>query len=33
MDSTAISSLTTIDRMITSLGYTQKGVYIPVDNA
>ena len=33
MDSTALSSLTTIDRMITSLGYTQKGVYIPVDNA
>jgi hypothetical protein len=33
MDSTALSSLTTIDRVITSLGYTQKGVYIPVDNA
>jgi hypothetical protein len=33
MDSTALSSLTTIDRMITSLGYTQRGVYIPVDNA
>jgi hypothetical protein len=33
MDSTALSSLTTIDRMITSLGYTQKGVYIPVDNS
>lgn len=32
MDSTALSSLTTIDRMITSLGYTQKGVYIPVSN-
>jgi hypothetical protein len=32
MDSTALSSLTTIDRMITSLGYTQKGVYIPVNN-
>jgi hypothetical protein len=33
MDSTALSSLTTIDRMITSLGYTQRGVYIPVGNA
>jgi len=32
MDSTALSSLTTIDRMITSLGYTQKGVYIPMNN-
>jgi len=32
MDSTALSSLTTIDRIITSLGYIQKGVYIPVDS-
>jgi hypothetical protein len=32
MNSAALSSLTTIDRMITSLGYTQKGVYIPVNN-
>jgi hypothetical protein len=33
MNSTALSSLTTIDRMIRSLGYTQKGVYIPVSNS
>jgi len=32
MDSTALSSLASIDRVITSLGYTQKGVYIPVSN-
>jgi hypothetical protein len=32
MDSTALSSLAAIDRVITSLGYTQKGVYIPVSN-
>ncbi len=33
MDSTALSSLTSMDRMITSLGYTQKGVYLPVNNS
>ena len=32
MDSTALSSLASIDRVITSLGYNQKGVYIPVSN-
>jgi hypothetical protein len=32
MDSTALSSLAAIDRVITNLGYTQKGVYIPVSN-
>jgi len=32
MDSTALSSLKTVDRFVRSLGYTQKGVYIPVHN-
>jgi len=32
MDSTALSSLATIDRVITSLGYNEKGIYIPVSN-
>lgn len=32
MDSTALSSLASIDRVITNLGYTQKGVYVPVGN-
>jgi hypothetical protein len=32
MDSTALSSLKTIDRVITGLGYKEKGVYIPVSN-
>jgi len=32
MDSTTLSSLATIDRVVTSLGYTQKGVYMPVSN-
>lgn len=32
MDSTALSSLTSIDRVITSLGYNEKGVYLPADN-
>jgi hypothetical protein len=32
MDSTALSSLKTIDRILTSLGYTEKGVYIPSHN-
>ena len=32
MDSTALSSLKTIDRVITSLGYGEKGIYIPVGN-
>lgn len=32
MDSTALSSLRTIDRLITSLGYSQKGIYIPAPN-
>lgn len=32
MDSTALSSLTSIDRVITSLGYNQKGIYLPADN-
>jgi len=32
MDSTALSSLASIDRVIRSLGYNQKGVYIPVSN-
>jgi len=32
MDSTALSSLETVDRVVRSLGYTQKGVYIPVSN-
>lgn len=32
MDSTALSSLTNIDRVITGLGYNEKGIYIPVNN-
>jgi hypothetical protein len=32
MDSTALSSLKTIDRVITGLGYNEKGIYIPVGN-
>jgi len=32
MDSTALSSLRTIDRVITGLGYNEKGIYIPVNN-
>jgi hypothetical protein len=32
MDSTALSSLKTIDRVITGLGYSEKGIYIPVSN-
>jgi len=32
MDSTALSSLTSIDRVITSLGYNQKGIYLPAGN-
>jgi hypothetical protein len=32
MDSTALSSLATVDRVVRSLGYNQKGVYIPVHN-
>jgi len=32
MDSTALSSLKTIDRVMTSLGYVEKGVYIPAGN-
>jgi hypothetical protein len=32
MDSTALSSLRTIDRVITGLGYNEKGIYIPVGN-
>jgi hypothetical protein len=32
MDSTALSSLETIDRVITGLGYNEKGIYIPVGN-
>jgi hypothetical protein len=32
MDSTALSSLKTIDRVITGLGYNEKGIYIPVSN-
>jgi hypothetical protein len=32
MDSTALSSLKTIDRVITGLGYNEKGIYIPVNN-
>jgi hypothetical protein len=32
MDSTALSSLKTIDRVITGLGYEEKGIYIPVSN-
>ena len=32
MDSTALSSLTTIDRVITDLGYSEKGIYIPASN-
>jgi hypothetical protein len=32
MDSTALSSLKTIDRVITGLGYSEKGIYIPVGN-
>jgi hypothetical protein len=32
MDSTALSSLRTIDRVITSLGYLEKGIYIPGAN-
>ena len=32
MDSTMLSSLRTIDRVITGLGYNEKGIYIPVAN-
>jgi len=32
MDSTALSSLRSIDRVITSLGYNQKGIYMPASN-
>lgn len=32
MDSTALSSLKTIDRVMTGLGYTAKGIYIPASN-
>jgi len=32
MGSTTLSSLATIDRVITGLGYTEKGVYMPVNN-
>jgi len=32
MDSTAISSLATIDRVMENLGYNQKGIYIPSHN-
>jgi hypothetical protein len=32
MGSTALSSLKTIDRVITGLGYNEKGIYIPVGN-
>jgi hypothetical protein len=32
MDSTALSSLKTIDRVMLSLGYVEKGVYIPASN-
>ena len=32
MDSTALSSFRTIDRVMTGLGYREKGVYIPVGN-
>jgi hypothetical protein len=32
MDSTALSSLKTIDRVITGLGYSEKGIYIAVSN-
>ena len=32
MDSTALSSLRTIDRVMTSLGYLEKGIYIPGGN-
>lgn len=32
MDSTALSSLTTIDRVMSGLGYTAKGIYIPASN-
>ena len=33
MDSTALSSLKTIDRVISGLGYYEKGVYIPTGNS
>ena len=33
VDSTVLSSLKTIDRVITSLGYEEKGIYIPARNA
>lgn len=32
MDSTALSSLRTIDRVMTDLGYLEKGIYIPGGN-
>jgi hypothetical protein len=32
MDSTALSSMRTIDRVMTSLGYLEKGIYIPGGN-
>ena len=32
MDSTALSSLRTIDRIMTDLGYLEKGIYIPRGN-
>jgi hypothetical protein len=32
MDSTALSSLKAIDRVITGLGYSEKGIYISVSN-
>jgi hypothetical protein len=32
MDSTALSSFETIDRLMSGLGYTQKGVHIPARN-
>jgi len=32
MNSTALSSLRTIDRVMVDLGYTEKGVYIPAGN-
>jgi hypothetical protein len=32
MDSTALSSLQTIDRLMTALGYTEKGIYVPSGN-
>jgi hypothetical protein len=32
MDSTAMSSLRTIDRVMTDLGYKEKGIYLPAAN-